>query len=218
MDQGVKMTILFDLDGTLIDSTDAILQSFYHAFEAKNFPSPTQEAIKALIGYPLDTMFIELGVEETRAFDFVESYKEKYREISTPLTTLLPHAKESIYEAKKFARLGVVTTKTARYSRILLEHFGIMEHFDVLIGREDVLYPKPHAEPIHKAIEYLGAHGDEVWMIGDTKLDILSAQNAGIQAVAVLSGYDTKETLERFTNMISSDALEAIHFIAKSRK
>ena len=209
------MTILFDLDGTLIDSTEAILESFHNSFDLHKHPHPDDQAIKALIGHPLDVMYAELGIEESKVRDFVHTYKEHYRVISTQKTVLLPEAIEAVEEAKKFARLGIVTTKTGKYSRVLMEHFGLMHHFDVLIGREDVQNPKPHAEPINKAIEQMKVLREKCWMIGDTRLDIASANNAGINSIGVLSGYDNLEQLKTLTDIIEKNALQAVKRLAK---
>ncbi len=208
------MTILFDLDGTLIDSTEAILESFHNSYRVHKRLSPEDEAIKALIGHPLDEMYRRLGIEEEMVWTFVDTYKMHYRKISTQKTELLVCAREAIEEASKFARLGVVTTKTGKYSRELLEHFGLMHHFEVLIGREDVENPKPHPEPIHKAIASMACEKEHCWMIGDTRLDVEAAKNAGIKCVAVTSGYDNAEQLLTLIDIIESDALEAVRYIA----
>lgn len=212
------MIILFDLDGTLIDSTEAILESFHHSFDVHKYPKQKDEEIKALIGYPLDIMYENLGVDKELICDFVATYKEHYRDISTQKTTLLKNAREAVLLAKEFAVLGIVTTKTGRYSRVLMEHFGLMEHFDVLIGREDVENPKPHEEPILKALEKLDTQNREIWMIGDTKLDLIAAKNANVNSIAVLSGYDDLETLKKFTNVILNDALEATLYLQNRKK
>ncbi|MBN2817165.1 MAG: HAD family hydrolase [Campylobacterales bacterium] len=204
------MIILFDLDGTLIDSTEAILESFHHSLEEHGFAHPNDETIEALIGYPLDIMFLEVGVDESLVWDFVATYKEHYQKISTQKTILLPFAQEAIERASKIATLGVVTTKTGKYSRILLEYFGVMHHFQVLIGREDVEEPKPAAEPILKALEALNLDDKDVWMIGDTKLDLESAKNAGVNSIGVTSGYDKKEVLTQYTKSVYEDALAAV--------
>jgi len=211
------LIILFDLDGTLIDSTEAILESFHNAFKVHERVSPQDEKIKALIGYPLDVMFSELGIEESRVWDFVTTYKEHYREISRQKTDLLLNAREAVTLASEFAELGIVTTKTGRYSQILMEHFGLMDMFKVLIGREDVEKPKPDAEPVLKALKAFDTRGKEVWMIGDTKLDLLCAQNAEINSIGVLSGYEEETTLKKFSDVVFCDALEAVEYL-KSRK
>ena len=215
--QGTNMILLFDLDGTLIDSTEAILESFHNSFNHYNETPPSDEAIKALIGYPLDIMYSELGVAQERVWDFVATYKEHYREISCQKTVLLNNAAKAIKMAADFAELGIVTTKTGRYSRVLMEHFGLMEYFQCLIGREDVEEPKPSAEPILKALESFETQEKEIWMIGDTKLDLLSAKNAGVNSIGVLCGYDTKERLQKYTDIIFDDTLEAIKWL-QSRK
>ena len=212
------MIILFDLDGTLIDSTEAILESFHRSFDLHNLPRREDEEIKSLIGYPLDIMYENLGVQKSVISEIIITYKEHYRDISTQKTQLLQNAKEAVELASKFAKLGIVTTKTGHYSKILMEHFEIMHHFEVLIGREDVENPKPHAEPIMKALEKMDSKNREIWMIGDTKLDLIAAKNANINSIGVLSGYDGPETLKMFTNVILNDALEAAVYLQNRKK
>ena len=210
------MTILFDLDGTLIDSTDAILEGFDVAFKAFNREVDTNK-VKRLIGFPLDEMMRKLGVEEELVWDYVEQYKIYYRKISKQKTKLLPFARDAIITASSFARLGIVTTKTARYSKELLEHFGVMNYFEVLIGREDVINPKPHPEPILKAINKLTAIKEATWMIGDTCLDMVSAKEAGINYIGVKWEYDNIIE-KKCAEIIVDNAFEAVKFIKKITK
>ena len=204
--------ILFDLDGTLIDSTEAILEGFRVTFEkfGKNYPGDKE--VKKLIGLPLDIMFENLGVKEN-VWDFVMTYKEHYRKISKQKTFLLPFAKESLKEASTFARLGIVTTKTGEYSKELLEHFGILNYFEVLIGREDVENPKPHPEPILKALHKMKASKEAAWMIGDTCLDMVSAKEAGINYVGVKFEYENEKNMKRCAEIVKSDVLKAVEYI-----
>ncbi len=203
-------TILFDLDGTLIDSTEAILESFDYSFKELGLDLYDDKKIKSLIGYPLDIMYKELGVKQAQIDEIIKAYKSNYRLISREKTTLLPNAKEAIERASKKARLGIVTTKTARYSKELLEHMGVIEYFEVLIGREDVEFPKPHAQPVLKALERMGAKRDEASLIGDTVLDLKSAINAGIEPIGVLCGYGFEDDLKRFSKRVYKDAYEAV--------
>lgn len=213
------MILLFDLDGTVIDSTEAILESFFVACKQNGCNKPTQEEIKSLIGYPLDVMFAQTGVRQDKVWDCVHVYKEHYRVISKKKTFLLPHAKEAIELAASFARLGVVTTKTAKYSKELLGHFGVMHFFEVLIGREDVKNPKPNPEPILRALEAMHVTAKKsVYMIGDTQLDLECAKSAGVHAVAVLSGYGTKEELKRYGFPVVQNVYEAVTFLQQNEK
>ena len=210
------MTILFDLDGTLIDSTEAILESFDVSLSMFGEVLPDEASIKAKIGYPLDVMFRTLGVPKERVWDHVAAYKQHYRKISCEKTVLLPNALEAVTLAREHATLGIVTTKTAEYSRQILEYMGIMHYFDVLIGREDVTHPKPHPEPVLKAISKLKADRNRCWLIGDTPMDICAAKAADIQSVAVTCGYADEKKLSEYTSSLASNALEAVKFIVIS--
>ena len=208
--------ILFDLDGTLIDSTDAIVSTFYHSFKELNFNfKGNDKTIKSLIGYPLDIMYKELGVEESKVWDFVDAYKNRYKIISKEQTTLLKDAYEAIYEASLFARVSVVTTKTRMYTMPLLEHFNIAQFFEIVTGRENVQNPKPHPEPILITLEQMNYDENlhDVWMIGDTKLDLIAANAANVNSIGVLCGYGEELELREYTNFIQNDALSAINFL-----
>jgi len=208
--------ILFDLDGTLIDSTEAILESFQKAYEVFGKEVPASDDINSLIGLPLEMMFVKLGVDEAESLDYAKAYKEHYKTIHTEKTVLLPDVREALELAENHGRLGVVTTKTSEYSRILLEHFGIMKHFDILIGREDVTNPKPDPEPVERAMNALGYHyGKVTYMIGDTMADIMAAEKADIASIGVLCGYGNKDDLEEYADFVVKDAYQAVRLIEK---
>jgi len=210
-----KKTILFDLDGTLIDSTDAIIRCFYHSFKELGFNfKGTVEDIKNEIGYPLDIMYATLGIDKNRVWDFVGSYKKEYRKVSVSRTTLLPDAIESIKLASTFARLGIVTTKTTQYTIPLLKNMGIMKYFETIIGRQEVENPKPHPEPVLKALRNMKLKSSkDIFIVGDTKLDLIAGKEAGISTVAVLCGYGNKEELMRYTSNVVTNSLEAVKLI-----
>jgi phosphoglycolate phosphatase len=208
--------ILFDLDGTLIESTNAIISTFHHSFKELDFVfKGSDEDIKSLIGYPLDIMYKELGIEDDLINDFVSSYKNRYRVISKEQTTLLDNAFEAVQLATQIARVSVVTTKTRMYTMPLLEHFNIAHFFEIVTGRENVQNPKPHPEPILTTLEQMNYNQNlhEVWMIGDTKLDLIAANSANINSIGVLCGYGEEIELREYTNFIESDALSAVNFL-----
>lgn len=207
-----EKTILFDLDGTLIDSTLAILNSFELALNAVNAPFEPDK-IKAMIGFPLDVMFANLGFKGEEINKRINAYKTHYQSICCAQTTLLPLAKEAIILAHSFATLGVVTTKTSKNSVDLLENLGVAHFFEAIVGREDVKEPKPSAEPILTALQRLQKGKENAFMIGDTALDIKAAQNAKIACVALSCGYESVESLAKFEVNIQPNALKAVEFI-----
>ena len=208
----MKPTILFDLDGTLIDSTSAILEGFHYAFDKFNLPRAKDSDITSQIGYPLDIMFANLGIN-ANIDEFVKAYKEKYLQIYLNQTVLLDTAYEAVKIANSFADLGIVTTKTSKFSHILLEKLGIYQYFMTIIGREDVVKLKPDAEPILKALKNMNKSIQNAFMVGDTKLDGLAAKAANIKSIGVKCGYGNEEELKIYCDFIYKNPLEAVLFV-----
>lgn len=200
--------LLFDLDGTLLDSIDGIYASFSYAC---GLPISLEE-LRSLIGLPLVEMFARVGFSEGEAHSRALRYKNHYRSIYLQKTKLLPNVIKALIMAKGFAHLGVVTTKTALYSKHILQHFGILQFFHVVIGSEDVENPKPHAEPILKALHSMPiAPRERVFMIGDTIYDLEAARNAGVNAIWVRCGYG--EGLDSCAMMSADSVYEAVRVL-----
>ncbi|EAI9214382.1 HAD family hydrolase [Campylobacter jejuni] len=211
----MNKTILFDLDGTLIDSTDAILNSFQGAFKALGLTSKNNEEIKNLIGYPLEQMFRMLYPDKVNlSKEFVLAYREIYAQIYLEQTTLLPKAKEALELGSEIADLGIVTTKGGKFTPILLDYLRVKKFFKTLITLEDVTNPKPSSEPIILALKGLNKTQENAYMIGDTILDIQAAISANITPLALTCGYGNENELKAHS-MAFLNAYEAVNYIAR---
>ncbi|MBZ7942066.1 HAD family hydrolase [Campylobacter molothri] len=209
----MKYTILFDLDGTLIDSTNAILNSFKDTLKILNLDIKEDIKIKNLIGYPLKNMFTILYPDYFNLIDeFVKIYRECYSKIYLEQTTLLPKVDQALHLAYNFADLGIVTTKGGTFTPILLEFLNIKKFFKTLITLDDVKNPKPDAEPILLALNRLNKTQENAYMIGDTILDIQASLAANITPIALSCGYGDEDELKKYSQ-IFPNAYEAIIYI-----
>lgn len=209
--------ILFDMDGTLIDSTSAIYESFCVVFARHKMPLLAEAEVARYIGYPLDKMFAFFGARREAIAQLCADYREHYIKICDEHTKMLEGAVEAIESASRFASLGIVTTKTSDSTRNILRHFGVEKHFKVIIGKDNVKNPKPHKEPILKALEAMrcagvSAESHKIFMIGDTILDLLSARDAKIVGLGVLCGYGIKADLEKYSKFIFETTKDAVEF------
>lgn len=207
-----QKTILFDLDGTLIDGTQAILEAFEVALQGTKAHFD-DERIKAMIGFPLDIMFANLGFVGEQIAERIAAYKAHYLQIYLAQTTLLPRVKEALNVARDFADLAVVTTKGTASSKAILRNLGVLHLFGAVVGRDDVSEPKPSAEPILKALTLLDKGKTDAFMVGDTHLDIKAAQNAKISPIAVTCGYESEQNLAKYSVLLKANAYEAVEFI-----
>ena len=212
----MNKTILFDLDGTLIDSTSAILDGFDTAFKAHGKDAPNHDELKSLIGHPLDVMFARLGAPQNLIDDYIKAYKTRYEQIYLTQTSLLPFAKDAVDLASNISDVGVVTTKTSKFSEILLENLGVLNFIKVVVGRDDVLNPKPNAEPVNLALVKLGKDKRNAFMIGDTQMDLMAAKNAGIKGIGLICGYADVQSLKEHSDLIFQNAYEAVKFLASN--
>src|SRR5215213_6565612 len=176
--------VLFDLDGTLVDSAAAILGSFHHATEtvlSRRFPD---EQILAQVGGTNLAHQMQL-LDPDRVDELVRVYREhndpQYRELACfeGVVSVLERLKD------EGRRLGVVTAKRRPTVERVFAGAGIGGFFDATVGSDDTERHKPHAEPVLKALELLDARPHEAAYVGDSPFDVAAARSAGVFAVAV---------------------------------
>ncbi|MDX2545247.1 HAD-IA family hydrolase [Streptomyces sp. WI04-05B] len=193
---------MFDLDGTLVDSPRAIVEAFAVAFEAMGADPRDPADVRATIGLPLEQAFGKLlGVpqDDPRVAEGVAQYQQAFR------TVILPRARSLVFPGvaeglDELRRRGVVlTVATSKFhtsADALLTAAGLRDHFTVLIGADDVTYPKPHPESGLRILEQLDARPEHAVMVGDTTHDLRMAEAAGIASVAVTYGVHQRAELE----------------------
>ncbi len=185
----------FDLDGTLIDSTDAIVASFLHTFRTLGRPLPTRERIVSTISVPLEAQFRLL--DDLDVAEAARIYREHYVRESPAATIVLPGVRDALETLQGAGiAIGMATSKKRTSAEVLLDHFDLSRYFACCIGPEDVSRHKPHPEPIETLMAQLDVEPADFVYVGDTRLDVESAQAAGARCWAVATGYDTRAQLQ----------------------
>lgn len=186
--------IIFDLDGTLIDSTDAIVASMWHVFDSLGEPRPTRAAIIDSIGCPLREQLQILTTRDVE--ECIALYRPHYTAHATASTVLLPGAREILaWLHGRGIPMALATSKKREAAEMLLEHLGVLHYLRVRIGPDEVTHPKPHPEPLLLAASRLGVAPERCYYIGDMYFDVHAARDAGMPCIALSTGYNTREEL-----------------------
>lgn len=190
-------TLLFDLDGTLIDSIRLILDSYHHTLKTHGLPPRTDEEWLAGIGTPLRVVFAEMAQHPEDMEQLISTYRDY--NLTHHDSQIIPYvgASELIRRVKAEGfKTGLVTSKNRQGAIRGLRLAGIADHFDVLVCADDVLHPKPHPEPVLKALAALDSRPGDALFIGDSVHDMRCGREAGVFTAAVLWGPFGREHLE----------------------
>ncbi|XMB85796.1 pyrophosphatase PpaX [Mycoplasmatota bacterium WC44] len=174
-------TILFDLDGTLVNTNEISINSFKYAIET-HYPSkvPNREKIMTFFGPTLQETFKDYAESEEKVNEMVQSYLSHYKEIEHEMYVLYPGVFEVLSKLKEARyNLGIVTTKYRKSAMPSIINFKLDEIFDVIITLDDVENPKPSREPIDIALAKFDNHEGAI-MVGDNISDIIAGKNAEV--------------------------------------
>ncbi|MFH1007274.1 MAG: HAD-IA family hydrolase [Candidatus Latescibacterota bacterium] len=195
-------TIIFDLDGTLVDSSRDILNSVNLALKEMGLPEVDMEQARKGIG-PGSDVFAQtmLAPEQYHRWEeLLERYRRCYVDHCTERSTLYPGVKELIGHLSngspsKPPYLAVATNKPHSMTDRILEHFGLFRRFRMIVGPEDVTHLKPDPEMVQIILETTGSSPGETLLVGDTDNDIRAGKDAHILTCGAAYGYFPKEHL-----------------------
>ena len=187
-------TVLFDLDGTLTDSKEGILNSIQYALSCYGINESTDD-LGMFLGPPAHLAFQEFyGFSEEKAFEITNLFRKRYSEKGIYENSIYDGVKELLERfSSDGVRLCVATSKPQIYTEKILKNFDIENYFDIIIGSdlEGKLCNK--SDIIAKVIELGKYDKSDCIMVGDRKYDIIGAKENGIKSIAVLYGYGNKE-------------------------
>lgn len=196
-----KKAVLFDLDGTLTDSGEGIINCAILALEHFGLPIPTREEMRVFIGPPLHETFIRHGVPADKAEEAVAVYRSRYIPIGKYENRPYDGIRELLETLQNRGyKLYVATSKPEGMSKDILNHFDLAKYFTMICGASMDTSRSSKEAVIAYLMEESGEK-DNMVMVGDTKFDIIGAKHHGIPAIGVSWGYGEVE------EMISAGAI-----------
>jgi phosphoglycolate phosphatase len=187
--------VVFDLDGTLLDSYAAIHECLSLVLAAFGQPAVSPEETRRMVGHGLEALIGRaVGAENVAAG--VKIFRDHYERIGPTSSTLLPGADAVTRRLREAGiPLAIASNKPARFSRQILEALGLLSRFAFVAGPDDGFPPKPAPHMVFMALATLGVKGGESVFVGDMPVDVATARAAAIPVIAVPSGSATVEEL-----------------------
>ena len=197
MESSTFTGILFDLDGTLVDSLDLILASYRHTIEVHLGRTIPDEEWMRTMGMPLRIQLKNFSDSPEQRQAMFETYVKHNQENHDRLLRSFPGMPEAIAAIHDGGyRLGVVTSKIRDHAWRELRTFGMADHFEGMVSADDVEKPKPDPEPVRKALEALELTPEDTLFVGDSLFDLQAGRAAGVRTAAALWGPFDRGRLE----------------------
>jgi pyrophosphatase PpaX len=188
--------VLFDFDGTLVDSVRLILDSYHHTMRAHGLPQHSDAFWVAGLGTPLRVQFRRFTCEEEKVQQLIATYREWNLAHHDAMVTPYPGALEAVRALRaRGCRLGIVTSKNRHGLEKGLALCGFAGLFDVLVTSDDLEASKPSPEPVHAALARLGEVPGRTLFAGDSPHDIAAGRDAGATTAACLWGPFSREQI-----------------------
>jgi len=193
--------VIFDLDGTLVDTPRAIVETFTAVFATMAVPPRDPAAIRATIGLPLERAFSQLlgvGLDDPTVAQAVAHYQTLFRELVLPRASSLifPGVADGLAALRsRGVSLAVATSKFHASADALLKAAGLRDHFDLVVGADQVAAPKPSPDIGQLIMTTLGVPAERAVMVGDTTHDLLMAKAAGMRSIGVTYGVHSAQEL-----------------------
>lgn len=191
-----KKAIFFDLDGTLTDSGEGIMNCAALALEHFGIPVPSRQEMRVFVGPPLDKTFREFGIPADKTDEAIRVYRSRYLTVGKFENFPYPGIPEMLAQLQsKGYRLFVATSKPETTSVEILEKFQLSQYFERICGATTD-GTRSHKEDVIAYLLTLAGDIENAVMVGDTKYDILGAKHHGIPAIGVAWGYGEVKDME----------------------
>lgn len=207
--------ILFDVDGTLLDTTELIYQAFENAFNMHDEKSPGRQAFSSVFGKPITECY-QILTNKNDVASYCEYHRE-YQLNNMHLSKPYANSLKTLQELKRSGfKTAAVTSRMKKSASLGLSKAHLSPLLDFAVFADEVTNHKPHPEPLHKAMEFLNVNPDETLMVGDSEADILGGKNAGVRTVGVLYGMNAEKLKLLEPDFTIDDISQTIEIVRNS--
>lgn len=207
--------VLFDLDGTLLDTNELIYRSFCHTFKSVLNKELPKVEITRLYGKPLEKSLVKYTKDTEELKRMIKEYRDYNEEHHDGMCGPFEGVVELLETLKKKGiKLGIVTSKRKTVAERGMKLGGIYEYMDVIISPEATEKHKPEGEPAMKACEILGVEPKEALMVGDSSYDLLCGKNAGCLTCGVeYTALEVQDLLDVNPTYMVKKALDILELV-----
>ena len=193
--RGQFTAVIFDLDGTLVDSYEPIAASLNSVREHFGLEAKSLDTVRREVGHGLEALIAD-NVGRDRVEEGVRIFRARYRRVFLAGTRLLDGVSTTLSALREAGvPMAVTSNKPAYFTREIVEALGLASCFRAIVGPEMVVRPKPDPEMVLMAVEALGRPKEEVLYVGDMTIDIDTCRRAGIAVCIVPLGSDPRDRL-----------------------
>jgi phosphoglycolate phosphatase len=212
--------IMFDLDGTLVDTIQDISDALNYALRPYGVKRLTVVDTMEMVGEGVSRL-VEKAIPIEKLHlknDVMSRFIEYYSEHLADNSKVYPYVRNTLENLKGFTK-AVISNKREAPSKRLLEELGLSEYFDLIIGSDTAGKRKPSPEPVLYAVTRLGSNPEESIIVGDSNYDIEAGEKAGVKTVAVTYGYRPRESLLKADYIIDDirELMPLVNTISKSK-
>ncbi len=210
---GEITTLLFDIDGTLLDTKEFIIQATEYALKTLGYPAVERSIIAQNVGKPFPDYYLTLSGSKKDIEKLIETHRA-FQVLNFNLAILFPNTLQTLESLKqKGYKFAAITTRSKITSIQTLKDAEIFDLFDVVISGEDAVELKPHPAPLFKALEFLNEIPEKAVMVGDSHFDIEAGKSAGTKTIRATYGFHIDQLHDPEPDFFITDIKDLLKFL-----
>jgi phosphoglycolate phosphatase len=206
--------IIFDLDGTLVNSYPAIISSVNYTLKNLNLNRQSADVIRGGVGWGDQALLLPFVGKKNLKHALI-AYRNHHKKSLVEKTSFMPYAKRLlVYLNKKGYKLAIASNRPAKFTEILLRHLNIKRFFDYVLCKDQIKFGKPHPSILNKIMHKLKVSRKEALYVGDMAIDVRTGRRAGVEAFAVTTGSSSvRELRQEKPDFLSKDLSRLFNII-----